>query len=59
MRQEVNRSRYEIKCKLQKIDKDSLGNRCEINGIRQEINDFRYEINRNLQKIDKKSIGSR
>ena len=47
MRQEIGSIPYEIKWKLQNIDKDSLGNRCEINGIR-------YEINKNLQKIDKK-----
>jgi len=38
--------RYEIKWKLQKIDNDSPGKRCEINSIRQEINSIRYEINR-------------
>ena len=43
MRQDINSIRYEIKWKLQNIDKDSLGNRCEIN--RQEINNnLRYEI---------------
>ena len=58
MRQEINSIRYEIKLKLQKIDKGSLGIRCEINSIRKEINDFRYEIKRKAMKIYK-SIGNR
>ena len=44
--------------KLQKVDKNAIGNRYEINNDRQEINSTRYKIN-GKHKIQKKSIKSR
>ena len=47
--------------KLQKINKNSIGNRWEINSDRQEINSIRYKIKWKLQnpkEIDKKLLGN-
>ena len=44
--------------KLQKVNKNSIGNRWEINSDRQEINSTPYKIN-GKHKIQKKTVRNR
>ena len=56
--QNISSIRYEIKWKMQELDKKAKGKHYEINSIREEISSIRYEINKKLQKNDMKSIAS-